>query len=107
MDGALMRIYSFSSAGTLTGSQVENWDSEGIFLGWSRYDGLGKEIFHTRFKGNASPAAGGMTQSQWTQYDPDGKLSNVDWSNGTADYDPPRVQGEPPQPQRGGNANVA
>jgi hypothetical protein len=88
MDGALMRINSFSSAGTLTGAQVENFDSEGVFLGWSWYDGLGKEIFHTRFKGNASPAAGGMTQNQWTQYDPDGKLSNVDWTIGTADYDP-------------------
>jgi hypothetical protein len=87
MDGALMRINSFSSSGTLSGSQVENWDSEGVFQGWSWYDGLGKEVFHTRFKGNVSPAAGGMTQNQWTQYDPDGKISNVDWAVGTQDFD--------------------
>jgi len=88
MDGALMRINSFSTSGTLTGSQVENWDSEGVFQGWSWYNGLGKEIFHACFKGNTSPAAGALTQNQWMQYDPDEKLSNVDWAIGIEDFDP-------------------
>jgi hypothetical protein len=88
MDGALLRINSFSSSGALTGYQIENWDSEGVFTGWSKYDGLGKEIFHTHFGGATSPEAAGLTQAQWTTYNPDGKLSLVDWAIGTADFDP-------------------
>ncbi len=88
MDGALLRINFFSGSGTLTGCHVSNWDSDGVFSGWSQYDGLGKEISHARFDGNTSPDSAGLTQFQVTNYDPDGKVSMVDWAIGIGDFDP-------------------
>jgi hypothetical protein len=88
MDGALLRINSFSPSGTLNGSHVSNWDSDGVFSGWTQYDGLGKELFHALFVGNASPDYAGLTQFQVTNYDPDGKVSTVDWAIGIGEFDP-------------------
>lgn len=87
-DGALLKINFFSPTGTLSGSHVSNWDSDGVFTGWTRLDGLGKELFHALFVGNTSPEYVGLTQFQVTNYDPDGKVMDVDWAIGIGDFDP-------------------